>query len=257
MKSIALIGVLTLAAGAASADTITGRFLNVPNGVTLNVSTGNLNVGALRHEWTNGNGEAARFNGTYATFCVDNKNATGTATSFELREVTNAPRSTAGNYGNPGNPYTAMQAKRLAAVVKAAQDLGRMGSRGEFITTGTDDNLWSAAIQLAVWESLWESTNGAGWDLAGGTFVLNSTNGTSNNVRNRFNTLIASATTFFNTNNVAGGVRVLAGTRGTTNETAQDQLVIVPLPPAAWAGLGALAGVMGVGYVRRRKLAAE
>jgi hypothetical protein len=28
---------------------------------------------------------------------------------------------------------------------------------------------------------------------------------------------------------------------------------VVPLPPAAWAGLGTLAGVMAVGYVRRRK----
>jgi hypothetical protein len=33
----------------------------------------------------------------------------------------------------------------------------------------------------------------------------------------------------------------------------QDQLTLIPLPPAAWAGLGSLAGVMAIGYVRRRK----
>ena len=32
----------------------------------------------------------------------------------------------------------------------------------------------------------------------------------------------------------------------------QDMLTIVPLPPAAWAGLGSLGMVAGVGYFRRR-----
>jgi len=37
---------------------------------------------------------------------------------------------------------------------------------------------------------------------------------------------------------------------------AQDQLTLIPLPPAAWAGLGSLAGVAAFGMIRRRKLAA-
>ncbi len=32
-----------------------------------------------------------------------------------------------------------------------------------------------------------------------------------------------------------------------------DLFVVVPLPPAGWAGLATLAGVMGLGYVRRRR----
>lgn len=53
------------------------------------------------------------------------------------------------------------------------------------------------------------------------------------------------------------GVRVLSlwsawGPNGGHGDR-QDQLTIIPLPPAAWAGLGSLAGVMAIGYVRRRK----
>jgi hypothetical protein len=33
----------------------------------------------------------------------------------------------------------------------------------------------------------------------------------------------------------------------------QDMLTLIPLPPAAWAGLASLGGVMILGYVRRRK----
>ncbi len=35
------------------------------------------------------------------------------------------------------------------------------------------------------------------------------------------------------------------------------ELSVVPLPPAAWAGLSTLAGVAGIGYVRRRKNAVQ
>lgn len=34
-----------------------------------------------------------------------------------------------------------------------------------------------------------------------------------------------------------------------------DLFVVVPLPPAGWAGMATLAGVMGLGYIRRRRLA--
>lgn len=33
----------------------------------------------------------------------------------------------------------------------------------------------------------------------------------------------------------------------------QDMLTLVPLPPSAWAGMVALGGVVGVGYVRKRR----
>jgi len=38
---------------------------------------------------------------------------------------------------------------------------------------------------------------------------------------------------------------------------ALDPLTVIPLPPAAWAGLSTLAGVGLIGFVRRRKNAAQ
>ena len=37
-----------------------------------------------------------------------------------------------------------------------------------------------------------------------------------------------------------------------SNSTGSFTLTLVPLPPAAFAGLGTLAGVAGLGYIRRR-----
>lgn len=36
----------------------------------------------------------------------------------------------------------------------------------------------------------------------------------------------------------------------------QDQLVLIPLPPSAWAGLSMLAGLAGLAYMRRQRLRA-
>jgi len=58
-------------------------------------------------------------------------------------------------------------------------------------------------------------------------------------------------------NGDTSGVRVLrlwaTYINGEYGGFRQDQLTLIPLPPAAWAGLGSLAGVMAIGYFRRRK----
>ncbi len=263
-RAVFAAAALATAAGLASANTITGAYVGHTYTVGLSTTAGTFAVGALNHTWTNGIGDAARFNGTYGTFCIDNRLVTGNQTQFTLVGITSAPTSTAGNFGNPGFSYTAEQEKRLAAVVKAARAAGLMGNRGEFIAPSGNASHWAAALQLLIWESLWESTVGAGWDLNAGNFQLNSTNST---VTNRVNwlknggsangvtiTVANSATNLYNTG--LGGIRALSGSTGSINERGQDQLVIIPLPPAAWAGISSLAGVIGFGYIRRRNLRA-
>lgn len=44
-------------------------------------------------------------------------------------------------------------------------------------------------------------------------------------------------------------------TAGGDGYADMDLFVVVPLPPAGWAGMATLAGVMGLGYIRRRRLA--
>lgn len=49
------------------------------------------------------------------------------------------------------------------------------------------------------------------------------------------------------------GVRVLnLWTNSNNTGNAQDMLTIIPLPQAAWAGISSLAGLAGLGYIRRR-----
>jgi hypothetical protein len=50
---------------------------------------------------------------------------------------------------------------------------------------------------------------------------------------------------------VAGGLRIGLHVQASSDGQSQS-FVIVPLPPAAWAGVASLAGVFGFGYLRRR-----
>jgi len=52
-------------------------------------------------------------------------------------------------------------------------------------------------------------------------------------------------------------VRVQYGTSASEPSFTLDPLTVIPLPPAAWAGLSTLAGVGLIGFVRRRKNAAQ
>ena len=107
---------------------------------------------------------------------------------------------------------------------------------GGAIADGTWDAGDSSALQLAIWASEDEAQISS---LAGLSLAL-------------YN--------WANLNNDGGlhGVRVL---RLWTNENlsgpSQDQLTLIQLPPAAWAGLSTLAGVGFVGYIRRRKNTAQ
>ncbi len=55
-----------------------------------------------------------------------------------------------------------------------------------------------------------------------------------------------------------GNARVLqnwdAGFEGQVGHQHQDVLMLVPLPPAGWAGMTSLGGLMCFGYIRRRRL---
>lgn len=233
-------------AGSAFADTINGNFTGSVIGFGVNTTAGNYNVGALRHNWSGGTGAAAAYVGSgIYTFCMDLSGAA--SGSFSLIGVTAAPNAATGNWGNSGAHYTVEQEKRVNAIAIAARDLGYLNGLGQFTSASNDAGV---AIQLLVWESLWESTAGASWDVTsatGGSFrsfdVLNVS------VTAIINSLTAAATSLY----ANASTQILV--RSFSSTSSQDQMVLVPLPPAALAGLGTLAGVIGIGYIRRRRLA--
>jgi hypothetical protein len=256
--SIAIIALAGISQSA-SADTIQGRVMSQSTGY------GQGNNGGYRHKFWGGTGEAARYNtGTSEAnatevrgFCVDRNLLQEVVREYTLINVQNAPYLP--NQGNAGDPYTAIGENRLNAMAKAGKDLGILDSRGFLDAAFTDanagDNLtlnavtttrkkWVDAFQKLVWESLYEA-DGAGlaWNLTGGTH----TNGASSAAA--ANALSSYASSFLNTNII---VRIL-GVQGNSANQGQDQLVLIPLPPAAWAGLSTMAGVFGLAYVRRRR----
>lgn len=253
--ALALVG---QAATTVSADTIQGAF-NGSFGAAVNV-TGGYSAVALRHNWSNGTGAAAQFAGSNIyTFCMDRNPAQSvpngqTPPTFTLGAVTDAPNPTSGNASNPNSRYTADQQRRLNAVMTAARNAGYLNNLGQFVALSNANA--ASAIQVLVWESLWEANpigtpvTGATWNLTTGNFQV--TSGWSN-ISSIVASLITSATSIYN--NASSPILVRSLISGGTATSGQDQAVMVPLPPAAFAGLGTLAGVIGLGYIRRRRLA--
>jgi len=115
---------------------------------------------------------------------------------------------------------------------------GNFGGSWDGLST-TDLTL---ALQLAIWFSEGELTNGT-------TFFSLYANYTSNTLALN---LFAWASNPLHNLGSLWDVRVLQ-LFNSDRSNAQDILTIVPLPPAAYAGLGTLAGVIGMGYIRRRR----
>jgi hypothetical protein len=113
---------------------------------------------------------------------------------------------------------------------------GRFGNVGTF-TNGYTTAAQTDAIQNAIWAAQGQITVAS---LTGDSLAL-------------YNWAKA--------NSSAGlkGVRVLrlwtTNTNGVYTGASQDQLTMIPLPPAAWAGLGTLGCLLGASHIRRRKLA--
>ena len=117
------------------------------------------------------------------------------------------------------------------------------GNFGGFAPADTTD--LATALQLAIWYSEGELSSPANPNGLNNAFAANTA------AVNMFNWAMgvanANPTEFY-------GVRVLQMFNA-DGSNAQDVLTIVPLPPAAYAGIGTLAGVIGMGYIRRRRLA--
>jgi len=262
MKIKVAILAIVAAAGliqTAGADTIQGLVISASTGY------GQGNTGGYRHKFWGGTGDAARFDtGTTQAnatevrgFCVDRNFLNESVNTYTLVGVQQAP--VLPNQGNAGGLYTAIGENRLNAIAKAGLAMGILDSRGfldaSYTTGNAGDSLtinavtttrarWVEAFQKLAWESLYEA-DGAGlaWNLTGGAY----TNAASSAAAA---TAIQTAAAGFLNSSLL--VRIL-GVQGSSADQGQDMLVLIPLPPAAWAGLSTMAGVFGLAYVRRRK----
>jgi hypothetical protein len=181
-----------------------------------------------RMKWTDGIGR------NLTTFCTQIKEnvSNGQTINFTIAPVANVP-----------DPLPGAMGSIRAAMI---QDLYH---RHYGSVQGSSNADLNAAFQLAIWEITHENLTGATLaaakaqlNVGTGAMAAQLSNGVTATVANLATTLIASLGS-------DGWREWGAGLFGLTHATAQDQLIVVPIPaPVLLAGLG----LLGVGVLRRR-----
>lgn len=260
-RPLALLALaVAVPAAAASADTVQMRYVGT-SGFTRSIAitvasapahNGNYAVGALVHEFdTPATGLGLALAGrTIQTWCIELEGITHVFRPFDVVQVADAPVA-AGNNPNGAGSYGDLRSRRVHAVMGAAIAAGWIDSNLQLVNIANANTQKdrSAAIQLLVWESLFEPGSAAdpvGWNLSAGNFIA----AASADVLARVNDLLAASQALLDARHRVNGMRAVAGRNG------QDQLVIIPLPPAAWASMGLL-GAIGVTRVVRRRRQSE
>lgn len=231
------VAVALVCAAGAHADTVDLKLLGTAAGktvkITHNGNTKSVFAGQLRHQFSNGVGLGAQFNGEYLTFCTEiTQHATSSIKTYNVvdPEVVSLP---------PIGSFKSDALRNLYSFVGDAPTT--VGANADF----------AAAFQIAVWEIVYDfsSIEGASsLDVADGAFTAVNTNNTALSA-----TIMGHLATFFA---AALSSPIQSYTLyGLENDTAQDQLIAVPIGdivPLPTAGLMGLAG-MGVLAARRRR----
>lgn len=174
-------------------------------------------------------GAAGQFVGpagsSFNTFCIELDQGASTAMKpYDIVDLASAPNPAAGG-ANPNAPsaYGSAIATNIRKVVASAIALGWINA--DLSATVLTTNARLAAIQGEIWKAIY------------------------GNVSYSSNSEVATLVTRVN-----GGLdgSHVAGLRAMVSSSAQDQLYVVPLPPAAFAGLATLVGIAGVSRIRRR-----
>jgi len=205
-------------------DTVDVRYTGVAGGsdaAHLQVEGGTYYAGQMMHEYTSGD----KAGQVFGTFCIDFAEAANTSgATYQIVDIADAPM--------PGVPYGQAIADRINAVVANAAALGWIDNKLQGDVNQVDYIAKMGAIQAAVWEAF-------------GSDIDVDDSRTYSSLANYYYILTDVQT-------YDSSLR-LNGLRAIVAEGQQDMLYVVPLPPAAFAGLGLLGGIAGVRSARRRK----
>lgn len=210
----------------------------------------NVFAGSLNHDFStqaqvgvgavDENSPGNALNGrTIGTFCTDIlENVDSRWRTNNLANVIQAP--TTQNAANSAMGFD--KSNRLAQLYNYGQHAGLINGAGGWAdATGSPTSRDKAAAwQLLVWEIVFGDANDPNWESNGALRVT----GLSTSVRNYFAQFRDLSTSYSSE---------MAGFRAASRPGSQDQLVIIPLPPAVYAGAGMLGLVMGAKYMRRRQ----
>jgi len=255
MRPFLLATALALSAGSALADSIDinyvgGGLLVSGLNYTANGTSSSLTAGELRYNTQNPSGDPG--SGVYAipaslsTFCIEiNQHTSSASYTYNLVSLSQAPGP--GSNGPGGNTFSSVVIDRIHAVMRSAMDLGYIDSYLQPTGSATAGKM--AATQLAVWEAIWEA-EGTTLALASGDSELSGGSASVTSAAEAiFNGLdgLSGANAYISTGSRSS--YGISGLMALINPDKQDQLVVVPLPTAAWAGFG----LLGITFIARRR----
>ncbi len=160
---------------------------------------------------------------TFFTFCIELQRVESGSVDYTIGDISDAPNPVS---SNGGAPYGAADEQEVNAVVAAAMRLNWINAD---LSISGANNSQLAAIQGLIWKVLFDGSTVEG----------------IGNVATWMDVLAAEAAT--------DPTARVANLATMTSATSQDQLYIVPLPPAALAGLLTLGGLAGVARIRRNR----
>lgn len=222
------VAVAALAAGAAvaNAGSVDLAFTGVQNGQSVSVGGSNYTAGHMKHNVYSG----GMVTGTFNSFCIElGEFANNGVSTYEIVDLELAPDP---DLGGMDPHYSAAQEAAVINVLALAVDANWIGLDLQ-LDSGTPQQL--AAIQAMIWESLGLGTSSASDDVMVAGTISHSIDYLRNGVGS------GSASNFFALN-----------LRAAVAQGEQDMLYVVPLPTAAWAGIGMLGLCAGVRSYRRR-----
>lgn len=246
LRRIASSGIAAAAALAlttpAMAGTVDVDFLGIGLGRGVKVdyfgSTKNVFAGQLRHNFSNGTGDASQLSGDHITFCTElSQYVSKNSSEFELVDLGDAPNS-------PG-PMGSDKAEAVSEIWAGADG-------AQFATDATSHNRnFAAAFQIAIWEIVTDfDGTPSSLDVEGGNLKVTRTDG--NQLSSGITSILGD---LFNVIGSGNGIDSLFAV---SSGNFQDQLVqlnMIPLPSGLMMGVFGLAGLGLIGRRARRQTA--